>query len=381
MQSVHIVKESKISRTPKVIMLEGMFDIPVQEKSRHEWNVKLDLPEEWNIGVIVGPSGCGKTTIAERLFKKQMIKTWSWKTGLSVIDSFPPEMSLRETTALLSSVGFSSPPSWLKPFAVLSNGERFRVHMARTLAEMKDLAVVDEFTSVVDRTVAKIGSAAIAKTVRKRGQKLIAVSCHYDILDWMEPDWIYEPATNRLERGRLRRRPKIVLDICRVNKEAWRLFRQHHYLSADLCKAATCFVALVDNVPAAFCAVLSFPHAIAPGWRIHRLVTLPDFQGVGIGNALIDYVAGIYKASGKPVRITTSHPGLMRSMSKRKTWFMTSSPKHQARQSHTSSVGKQHTSSSRITASFSFRGVALPKQWGLFFPEKALQKQQNSCSK
>ena len=96
----------------------------------------------------------------------------------------------------MSSVGFSSPPSWVRPYHVLSNGEQFRVDIARTLSEKPQLAIVDEFTSVVDRTVAQIGSSAIQKTVRRRGQKFIAVSCHYDIVKWLEP----KPPTY-LEKG------------------------------------------------------------------------------------------------------------------------------------------------------------------------------------
>src|SRR5690606_16358303 len=113
--------------------------------------------------------------------------------------------------------GFSSPPAWLRPFHVLSNGEQFRVTMARALAESVGLVVVDEFTSVVDRTVAQIGSAAIAKAVRRRGGRFIAVACHYDIADWLEPDWIYEPHTARFARDRLRR-PDIEIAVRRVHR-------------------------------------------------------------------------------------------------------------------------------------------------------------------
>jgi GNAT superfamily N-acetyltransferase len=210
-------------------------------------------------------------------------------------------MSIKDITALLSSVGFSSPPLWLRPFAVLSNGEKFRVHVARTLAEMPEMAVMDEFTSVVDRTVAQIGSAAVQKTVRKRNQRLIAVSCHYDILDWLEPDWVYKPETNELYTGRwLHQRPKLKFAVKRVHSDAWRLFGKYHYLSADLNKSARCFVAFLnDEIPAAFIAILSFPHATEPGWRISRVVCLPDYQGIGLGSRLSDYIASAYRNTGK----------------------------------------------------------------------------------
>ena len=77
--------------------------------------------------------------------------------------------------------------------------------------------------------------AAIAKAVRRRKQKFIAVSCHHDIIEWLQPDWIYEPAGDQLTlpRGSLQR-PKIELEIFRVHYPAWELFRKHHYLDTNL---------------------------------------------------------------------------------------------------------------------------------------------------
>ena len=75
--------------------------------------------------------------------------------------------------------------------------------MAHTLAEKPRLAVVDEFTSVVDRTVAQIGSAALVRAVRRRNQKFVAVTCHYDVIDWLDPDWVFQPHTGAVNGGGL----------------------------------------------------------------------------------------------------------------------------------------------------------------------------------
>src|SRR5262249_47030182 len=148
----------------------------------------------WHIGLITGPSGCGKSTIARHLWPDETRQRFDWPTDASILDAFPASLSIKEIAALLSSVGFSSPPAWLRPFHVLSTGQQFRVTLARLLAEFPDLAVMDEYTSVVDRTVAQIGSAALARTVRQRGQRFVAVTCHEDVIDWLQPDWIYCPA-------------------------------------------------------------------------------------------------------------------------------------------------------------------------------------------
>ena len=67
-----------------------------------------------------------------------------------------------------------------------------RMDLARCILEEKDQIVFDEFTSVVDRVVAKTASFAISKAVRKLNKKFIAVSCHKDIIEWLEPDWVFD---------------------------------------------------------------------------------------------------------------------------------------------------------------------------------------------
>lgn len=99
---------------------------------------------------------------------------------------------MQDITRTLTSVGLASVPSWLKPYAVLSNGEKMRCDLARAILSDKDLFVFDEFTSVVDRNVAKIGSFAMQKAIRKTNKRFIAVTCHYDVEDWLLPDWVFD---------------------------------------------------------------------------------------------------------------------------------------------------------------------------------------------
>jgi ABC-type polar amino acid transport system ATPase subunit len=71
-----------------------------------------------------------------------------------------------------------------------------RVDVARALCLPQKRIVFDEFTSVVDREVAKIGSYAISKAVRAQsGKQFIAVTCHFDVIDWLEVDWVYNTDT------------------------------------------------------------------------------------------------------------------------------------------------------------------------------------------
>ena len=317
-EGLHIVREVKVKRTARVMQLEGLFDVPPTKKCKQVWTIKAQLDRPWNIGLIVGASGSGKSTVAKELFGDKLVHSWDWGEG-ALVDAFPESMGIAEITAVLSSVGFSSPPSWLKPFSVLSNGEQFRATLARTLAESPDLAVVDEFTSVVDRTVAQVGSAALAKAVRSGGRKFIAVACHYDIEEWLQPDWKIEMPAGELVWRSLRRRPEISLRVRRVNAGWWQQFRFHHYLDTGLHAGSQCFLATVNERPAAFTGVLHFPHQNGGFWREHRTVCLPDFQGVGIGNAMSELVASAFSVL-KSYHSTTSHPAMIRHRLRSPLW-------------------------------------------------------------
>jgi ABC-type lipoprotein export system ATPase subunit len=366
MSSINILRECIVERTARVMQMEGMFDVPPSKKSVEKWSINLQLPKEWNVGLIVGPSGSGKTTVAKELFGEHIITNWEWPIKKSLLDGFPSKMSIKEIVELLSSVGFSSPPSWVRPFHALSNGEQFRVNMARTLAEMSEISVVDEFTSVIDRTVAQIGSSAIQKTVRKRNQKFIAVSCHYDIIDWLEPDWIFQPHTGILTLGRsLHQRPKIDLTIKRVYSDAWQLFRKYHYLNTELNKSSVCFCAFWNDIPVAFTAVLHFPHPSAKNIkREHRTVCLPDYQGIGIGNAMSAYIGSICKGIGMRFISQTSHPSMIRSRNNSYLWKMIAKPNNKTKTMKNGFTGNKSSNTgpkNRLRATFEYIGPSLSK--------------------
>ena len=82
-----------------------------------------------------------------------------------------------------------------------------RVDIARALSLDQDLIVFDEFTSVVDREIAKVSAYAISKAVRRTKKKFIAVTCHYDVLDWLDPDWDFSTDTMESERKKELGRP------------------------------------------------------------------------------------------------------------------------------------------------------------------------------
>lgn len=192
MTKFKIIKETKPSDSFAVQTVISSFDLnPENYTQVFEGEIPFETMDNWNIGVIVGNSGTGKSTIAKELFGENFITNFEY-TGKSVLEDMPKSSDIQTICKTLNAVGFSSPPSWIKPYGVLSNGEKMRVDLARAILEQREVIAFDEFTSVVDRNIAKVGSMAIAKSIRKLDKKFVAVSCHYDILDYLEPDWVFD---------------------------------------------------------------------------------------------------------------------------------------------------------------------------------------------
>ena len=189
MYNIDIIKENKPDKTFRVAKIMNDFDVKLEHSNEHFIGT-IEIPKQWNIGLIVGNSGTGKSTIAKEIFKNEYIKNFKY-IHKSVIDDMPSNKTTEEIEKMFYAVGFGSVPSWLKPYNVLSNGEKMRVDLARALLE-KDKICFDEFTSVVDRNVAKTMCIATNKAIKKLNKQFIAVSCHYDIIEWLQPDWIFD---------------------------------------------------------------------------------------------------------------------------------------------------------------------------------------------
>ncbi|MBD5131930.1 MAG: GNAT family N-acetyltransferase [Clostridiales bacterium] len=366
MPSFDIVRKSTPKETFRVKSIIGKYDLQQAEAVEH-FQGSIDLPDKWNIGCIVGHSGTGKTTIARELFGNNIVSGYDY-THDNILDDMPSDCEVNEIAKTLTSVGFSTPPSWLKPYHVLSNGEKMRCDIARAILENKNgLFVFDEFTSVVDRTVAQVSSLAIQKAIRRNGSQFIAVTCHEDVVDWLMPDWVFD--TNKMKFERLdfeaqkKNRPKLQIDIYKTDKKQyyWNIFRKYHYLSHSFNNAAKVFIAFCNDSLCGFCATLPFPHPFKKNtWKEHRTVVLPDFQGIGIGSAFTDAIAQKFIDNEKCFISTTSNPGLIFSRARSKKWRTT----HIGRKSSGSGSGriqnkhiKGSTSANRITVSFEYVGT------------------------
>ena len=341
----------------------------------------VDLSGQWNIGVVVGASGSGKTSIGKQIFGENKIVNLSegWHYDKPIIDDILPDGNFNKVTGLLASVGLGTVPAWLRPFHVLSNGEQFRAGLARLICDKPMEAVVDEFTSVIDRQIAKIGAQAFQKAWRRENPtgKVVLLTPHFDVIDWLQPDWVINTNTKTFERDYPRQRPKIELEIRKVNGSYWKHFKPHYYLDLPMPIAAEYFVGTVDGELACHLAVSPWFHL--NGYRATRLVTMPEWQGAGVGTRFLDAVAQYHlegngrKSKQLPTYFHTSHPQLCASLRRSNKWRQVSARLYGANKgksikSHTKSAqrkGKEHLGSGfgghfRAVQGFKYIGGELP---------------------
>lgn len=322
---IDINQSVPVSQSYRAARVRSLFNVTPEQSSTFSAHAEIpaDVPG-WSIGLVVGPSGSGKSSIGRNIpgFAMQTGHNWF---DFPIIDEIAPGKPFDAVTGALSAVGLGSCPSWLRPYSVLSTGEKFRADLARTLLDDTPNVVIDEFTSVVDRQIARIGAHAFAKAWRRqKTRRVVLLSCHRDIIDWLCPDWYLDTEDMSLHWGS-HRRPPIEITISQTNWSPWPHFEPHHYLKLPHMIAATNYIATSNGEPAAHVAVSTTVGLKTA--RMCRLVVMPEWQGAGVGLRFINAVADMWLRGdnrySKPMTTIfhTSHPGLAAALRRRPEWL------------------------------------------------------------
>lgn len=327
MQNYSVRLESPVSKSFRCQMAANSLDIDVEKKSIHELSIDADLETKWNVGLIVGASGSGKTTLAKQIFGEHCFN-FEIDESKPVIEQFPESWSYEDCQNALNGIGLSQVTCWIRPVYTLSNGQKSRAIAALQLARQENF-VVDEWTSVVDRTVAKSMSNCLQKHAIKNDKQIVAVSCHYDVIEWLNPDWVIDcnkqTYTNRrLLRRSYERKEKLQFDIRPIDRTSWAYFSKYHYLSERLPAGLIKLFGLFNgNDQIGFqCFANYTPKRKGQKIKMHsnRTVIHPDYVGLGLGMRLIETTSFVMKNDGYDVWAKFSSVPIAKAFEKSKNW-------------------------------------------------------------
>lgn len=329
--SINVILESPVNNSFRCKLACDSLDIDIKKKSIHSLNIDgIILPDNWNIGLIYGASGSGKTTLAKHLFGSDIFKS-VLNEEEPIINQFPRQYNYDECAALLNGIGLTSVPCWVRPVKTLSNGQRARAEAALLMCQSNDIVVIDEWTSVVDRTVAKAMSFCVSKFSKKQNKKIILLSCHYDILEWVKPDWMIDCNLQKFqlpvsEDFFFSKREQLKFDIRKIGKESWRFFSKYHYLSDKLPGGSIYLYGLFlgDTQIGFQCFANYTPHTKGTKRIYHsnRTVVHPDYAGLGLGIKLINQSTALFLNEYTQYRVMAKFSSLpvFKAMSRQKEW-------------------------------------------------------------
>lgn len=328
MQDFLVSLQSEPSKSFRCTKAANALDIDVHKKLSHELKVSADITTPYSVGLIVGASGSGKSTLARQIwgdgFEKPLLDP-----SRPVIEQFPEDWSYDQCAAALSGMGLTAVPCWIRPAATLSNGQRARAEAALQLASPDDgkPIVIDEWTSVVDRTVAKAMSVCIVKHARRTGRQIVLLSCHYDIIEWLAPDWVIDCNTQSYQdwRGhRWERQERLVFEIRPVERRTWAAFSRYHYLSERIPGGFGLCYGLFHGADQIGFQCFSNYTPDKPGKRriLHsnRTVIHPDYCGFGLGIQLIDRTSELVAGAGYDVRAKFSSVPVFKAFKNNPNW-------------------------------------------------------------
>ena len=184
---------TSVKRTERVLEIAEAFGLGLSDT---QFVVYDNLELEVNAGDVVyitGQSGSGKS-LALKDLAAQMDAG-----GLDIADlnqvELDPDLpaidqvgaSMTEATDLLSKAGISDAYIYLRRPHELSDGQRYRLKLAKVMSSNADVWVADEFGAVLDRVTAKAVAFSMQKVARRMGKIFMVATTHTDLVEELAP--------------------------------------------------------------------------------------------------------------------------------------------------------------------------------------------------
>ena len=101
------------------------------------------------------------------------------------------------------------------------------------------------------------------------------------------------------------------------------MFSKYHYLDHSLSTRSINYCVILKDKIVGFIGVIHLSHSTyGLTYRVHRLVVLPDYQGIGIGKFLLNTVASKFYETNKHFYLASSSKSMLEALKKDKNWIL-----------------------------------------------------------
>jgi ABC-type transport system involved in cytochrome c biogenesis ATPase subunit len=186
----NISYETTVKLTPRALVVAEAFGLGVDEAQKFTvLDTELKIAPT-DIVYITGDSGSGKSVLLRAL--RGDLGDEAIDLSEVAVDVDKPLIetvgsTVEEGLELLSKVGLNDAFLFLRTYAQLSDGQKYRYRIAKLIESGKQWWFMDEFAACLDRDTAKIIAFNLQKIAKQQGKAVIAATTHCDLFEDLNP--------------------------------------------------------------------------------------------------------------------------------------------------------------------------------------------------
>lgn len=191
---INVSFTTRTTKTTRVMEIAESFGLGMEEK---EFTLYDDLPlviERGDVVYITGQSGSGKSVVLREL-QRHLKEEGMAVTSIDdvVFDNDKPVIDqIGKTTAealsLLSLAGLNDAYLFIRKPTELSDGQRYRLRIAKLIESGAGVWAADEFGAVLDRVTAQVVASNMQRAARQCGAIVLVATTHEDLITALRPD-------------------------------------------------------------------------------------------------------------------------------------------------------------------------------------------------
>lgn len=191
--NINVAFKTRVNKTVRTLEIAESFGLGLDEK---EWvlydNLELNI-DQGDVVYVTGQSGSGKSVVLRELQKLMAaegksvasVDQFTFEDDKNVIDQIGKTTS--DALGLLSMAGLNDAYLFVRKPSEMSDGQKYRLKIAKLIESGADVWVADEFGAVLDRVTAQVVASNLQRAARKVGATVIVATTHEDLVNALRP--------------------------------------------------------------------------------------------------------------------------------------------------------------------------------------------------